>query len=183
MVTKDSASKICFVVGPIGDADSETRIHADWFLEEIVEPVMREFQNFSVVRSDKISQPGMIDAQVIQHLLEADLVIADLSKDNANAFYEIGIRHMIQKPIIHMQLAEEKIPFDVSLYRAIKFSRLRPMDLKKARQELKAAVESIFSEGYKIDNPITRARGQIKFEETATPESKLEVVPLPETGG
>jgi len=45
--------------------------------------------------------------------LDADLVIADMSLLNANAFYEIGLRHMERKPIIHMFRSGEVIPFDV----------------------------------------------------------------------
>src|SRR4051812_6167876 len=107
---------------------------------------MKEWPDFEVIRADKISRPGMIDAQVIQHLLDAELVIADLSTLNANAFYEIGIRHMAQKPVIHMQLAEDDIPFDVSLYRAIKFSRRTPLDLRKARDELGIVVKSVLAD-------------------------------------
>jgi hypothetical protein len=109
--------KLCFVIGPIGDADSDPRIPADWLLEGIIEPVMAEFPGFTVKRADQDPRPGLIDAQMIDDLLNAELVIADLSFLNPNAFYEIGIRHMAQKPIIHMQLATEKPPFDVSLYR------------------------------------------------------------------
>jgi hypothetical protein len=165
--------KRCFVVGPIGEPDSETRIHADWLLEEIIQPVLVELGGFEIMRADQIAQPGMIDAQIIRQLTEAELVIADLSTLNPNAFYEIGIRHMAQKPIIHIQLIEDKIPFDVSLYRAIKFARTRPSDLRRAREELKRAVSAVFAEGYQVDNPVTRARGQIKLEEGATPEQKL----------
>src|SRR6516164_22899 len=121
-----SEKKLCFVVSPIGSEDSPQRIHADWVLEEIIEPVMAEFDGFQVTRADKMVVPGLIDAQVIEALLSAELVIADLSFLNPNAFYEIGIRHMAQKPIIHMQLTSEDVPFDISLYRAIKFDRLRP---------------------------------------------------------
>jgi hypothetical protein len=73
-------AKTCFVVGPVGDANSPTRGHADWLLEEIISPVFVEhFKEFEVIRSDKIAQPGMIDAQVINHLLGDELVIADMS--------------------------------------------------------------------------------------------------------
>src|ERR1700728_145752 len=82
--------KNCFVVGPIGDEGRPARGHADWLLDEIITPVFTEhFKDFEVIRSDRIAQPGMIDSQVINHLLDADLVIADLSLLNANAFYEI----------------------------------------------------------------------------------------------
>ena len=108
------SKKTCFVVGPIGGDDSDDRIHADWLLEEIIQPVFADsFKDYKVIRADKISEPGRIDAQVISCLLDSDLVIADLTTQNANAFYEIGIRHMAQKPIVHMHLEGERIPFDV----------------------------------------------------------------------
>jgi hypothetical protein len=165
--------KTCFVVGPIGDPDSETRVHADWFLEEIVEPVFRSRTEFKVVRADKMAQPGMIDAQVIEQLFDADIVVADLSFANPNAFYEIGIRHMAEKPIIHMQLADESVPFDISLYRAIKFSRRTPSDLREAREQLHCALEAVLSPEYRPDNPVIRARGQINIEKSAAPEQKV----------
>jgi hypothetical protein len=148
-------------------------IHADWLLEEIIEPVFRELADFDVIRADKIAQPGMIDAQIIRYLIDADLVVADLSSLNPNAFYEIGIRHMVQKPIIHMQLEDDKIPFDVSLYRATKFSRNKPSDLRNARAELKRAVAAVNSPSYEVDNPVTRARGQLNLELHATPEQRV----------
>lgn len=169
----EATKKICFVVSPLGEPDSSTRIHADWFLEEIVQPVFNEIPSFEVVRADKIALPGMIDAQVIQHLLDAEVVVADLSTLNPNVFYEIGIRHMIQRPIIHMQSADEKIPFDVSLYRAIRFSRTRPSDIRKAREDLRAAVKSVTANGYQVDNPVTRARGQIAIEIQGTPGQQV----------
>jgi hypothetical protein len=100
-----AVTKLCFVVGPIGSEDGEERIHADWLLEGIIQPVLADFSEFTVERADKDPRPGLIDAQLIERLLMADLVIADLSFLNPNVFYEIGIRHMTQKPIIHMQLA------------------------------------------------------------------------------
>jgi hypothetical protein len=165
--------KLCFVIGPIGPEDSDVRTHADWLLEEIIQPVMNDFPEYQVRRADQDHRPGLIDAQLINDLLTAELVIADLSGLNPNAFYEIGIRHVIQKPIIHMQLAAETIPFDVSLYRAIKFSRVRPRDLKAAREALRSQVKAVNSEGYEVENPVTRARGIIKFDEHATPPQKV----------
>src|SRR6266436_2783059 len=166
--------KLCFVIGPIGSEDSDVRIHADWLLEEIIQPVMATFLEYDEPkRADQDHRPGLIDAQLINDLLTADLVIADLSGLNPNAFYEIGIRHMAQKPIIHMQLADEKIPFDLSLYRAIKFSFEWPKDIRAAREALQRSIEAIDADGYQIENPVTNARGIVKLEEHATPKEKV----------
>jgi len=173
MVEKVEPTKLCFVVGPIGTDESETRIHADWLLEMIIQPVMAGFPEFETKRADHITTPGMIDAQIINALLNADLVIADLSKDNPNAFYEIGIRHMAQKPIIHMQLVAENIPFDVQLYRAIKYSRARPADLRSAQNTLRAQVEAALAPDYQVENPVTRTRGVVQISEHATPAQQV----------
>jgi hypothetical protein len=155
---KADEKKTCFVIGPIGAPDSEDRLHADWLLEEIIEPVMDEHQDFKVERADKLAQPGLIDAQVINLLHSAELVIADLTTLNPNAFYEIGIRHMVQKPIIHMQRADQRPPFDVSLYRAILFKMSRPAELKEARAALKAQVAAVLAADYVVARCRNRSR-------------------------
>ena len=68
----EEKNKLCFVVGPIGEPDSEVRIHANWLLDEIIQPVMKEFEGFEVKRADQIAEPGLIDSQVITALLDAD---------------------------------------------------------------------------------------------------------------
>jgi hypothetical protein len=165
--------KCCFVVSRIGEEDSPERIHADWFLELIVQPIFETRPEFTVERADKLSHPGLIDAQVIQKLLTAELVVADLTGLNPNVFYEIGIRHMVQKPIIHMHEVGERIPFDVSLYRSISYSRIRPKDLSVARTNLEKMVECALASDYEVENPVTNARGRFKLEQHATPEQQV----------
>lgn len=174
MAKKPLEKKQCFVVGPIGDDDSDDRIHADWLLEDIIEPVFKEhFPDFDVTRADKISNPGQITSQVITALLEAELVIADLTTLNPNAFYEIGIRHTIQKPIIHVHLEGQRIPFDIAPFRSIKFSRRRPSDIRAARASLLASVSEATNPDHEIDNPVTFSRGKLEFEQTATPVERV----------
>jgi len=44
-MTKDdkAGSKLCFVIGPIGDAGTETRRHADWLLKGIIKILRRHY--------------------------------------------------------------------------------------------------------------------------------------------
>lgn len=166
--------KLCFVVGPIGDGGSEFRIHADWLLEGIIKPVLANFPDFHVKRADQDTRPGLIDVHMINDLLDAELVVADLSFHNPNAFYEIGIRHMMtEKPTIHMQLVTENPPFDVSQCRVIRFALAQFSDVEKAKEDLKLAVDAVLADGYQVTNPVTNARGHLNLKQNATPEMRV----------
>ena len=170
----DSPKKRCFVIGPIGAEDSENRIHADWLYSGIIEPVFAEhFTDFIVERADKIPTPGMVSSQIINRLYEVELVIADLSFHNANAFYEMAIRHNVGKPIIHMIRKNETIPFDVIPHRAIPFLVARAGDLDDAKVKLLPAIREAIQPGFKPDNPIMHALGQLQLQKTASPELKV----------
>ena len=41
--------KLCFVVSPIGKADSEVRTHADWVLDGIIRPVMDKLSSMNLI--------------------------------------------------------------------------------------------------------------------------------------
>lgn len=164
----------CFIVGVIGKPDTEQRIHADWFIDGIVSPVFKEhFQDFKVIRADRMNTPGIITSQIIDKLLSARLVIADMSFLNANAFYEIGIRHMAGLPIIHAHREGEPIPFDVSTFLSMPYSLAQHQHVEAAKASLRLLVDNVLAENYTVENPVTQARGRAKFAETATPADKL----------
>src|SRR5207245_4822666 len=96
----------CFVISPIGEEGTEIRRRADRVFKHIIEPVVEEC-GYKAVRADQISKPGIITSQIIQHLAEDPLVIADLAGHNANVFYELAVRHVTRKPVIQItQLGE-----------------------------------------------------------------------------
>jgi hypothetical protein len=166
--------KLCFVVGPIGDPDTEVRRHADWLLKGIIKPVFEaHFPNYNVLRADEIVSPGSINSQVITRIMDAALVIADMSMHNANAFYELAIRHMVGLPTIHMIGTDWKIPFDVASFRAITFSVIEYSDLERAREALKTTVQEVNKPGFAVENPITHARGVVQFKEHASEELRV----------
>jgi hypothetical protein len=109
---------MCFYISPIGEENSEHRKHADLFLGALVEPAAEKL-GLSVVRADRIGEPGMITGQIIAHILNAGLVVADLSHHNPNVFYELCLRHATRKPTIHLCRRADRIPFDISQFRTI----------------------------------------------------------------
>jgi hypothetical protein len=164
----------CFVVGVIGQDGSAERTHADWLIDGIISPVFRQhFTDFKVLRADRMNKPGIITSQIIEKLLNARLVIADMTFLNANAFYEIGIRHMTGLPIIHAHRDGDTIPFDVSTFLSMSFSLTRHQDVISAQASLKTLVNNVLEEGYIVENPVTQARGRAQFAETASAPDRL----------
>jgi hypothetical protein len=68
------------------DAGSDIRAEADDFIKYIVAPVVtqEEFGYKAPIRADSLNEPGRITSQITTLLMEADLVIADLTGNNAN---------------------------------------------------------------------------------------------------
>jgi hypothetical protein len=72
-----------------------------------------------------------------------------------------------------MHLVNERIPFDVSLYRTIKFALARFSDVEKAKEDLRNFIEAVLVADYQPENPVTNARGRLKLEQNATPEMRV----------
>ena len=115
---KTNEPKLCFVISPLGEPDSETRKRSDQVLKYVVRPAV-ESCGYSAVRADKIDKPGMITSQVIQHVVDDALVVADLTERNPNVFYELAIRHALRKPFVQIIRKGDTIPFDVANSRTI----------------------------------------------------------------
>jgi hypothetical protein len=151
-------AKICFYISPIGDDNSEERRHADFLMAYIVEPALKEF-GLSVVRADKMGKPGMIGKQVIEHILKARLVIADLSFHNPNVFYELCLRHATRLPTVQVTRAADKIPFDLNQYRTIPIETRDPYTLVPKIQtytaEVANQVRRALEDAESGDNPIS----------------------------
>ncbi|MEM8771202.1 MAG: hypothetical protein AAGD92_06100 [Pseudomonadota bacterium] len=148
----------CFVIGPIGADDSPERKHSNQLFEYLLQPIVSE-AGYSIERADKIGVPGMISQQIIERLIDSELVIADLSFHNANAFYELAIRHqIISMPTIHVIREGEKIPFDVSDHRAINFDLKDLEKCDRFKRELRKQLEHVESSSMgEYQNPLSTA--------------------------
>lgn len=112
--------KKCFVVSPIGAENSETRKRADKVYKYIIEPVCKEC-DFEPIRVDMINKADTITQTIIDHLNQDELVIADMTEHNPNAFYEMGYRACTGKPMINLKEKSENIPFDIAAIRAFDY--------------------------------------------------------------
>jgi hypothetical protein len=166
-------SRKCFVIGPIGQPGSETRIHADDLMTYIVAPchALKEFEYDDPVRADTMNEPGRITSQIIELLNDADLVIADLTQNNPNVYYELSLRHALGKPVVHMALEGTPLSFDVQDNRTILYT-MHARRVESAKNELSNQIRRVHQEGYKAMNPILETIGIINLERSNDPIEK-----------
>lgn len=166
-----SEKKICFVISPIGDEDSETRKRSDQVLKHIITGAVTQL-GFEVIRADKISEPGIITHQILQYIVDSELVVADLTERNPNVFYELALRHAIRKPLVQLIKKGELIPFDVAATRIIQFDLQNPDSVEAAKVEILAQVKSLEAGKNDTDNPISVSLDLKVLKESGDPEER-----------
>lgn len=165
------ADKVCFVIAPIGEPESETRKVSDQVFKHIVSPVVQEFE-FNPVRADHISEPGIITSQVIQYVVQSPLVVADLTGRNPNVFYELAIRHAIKKPLAQLIRKGEQMPFDVAGTRTIQFDIHDLDNVEEVKKELRNQIDAVLSGNAPLDTPISVALDLQFLRESENPEQR-----------
>jgi hypothetical protein len=163
--------RVCFVISPIGDAESETRKRSDQVFKHVIAPAVLEL-GYQAVRADHISEPGMITSQVIQHIVDDPLVVADLTDRNPNVFYELAIRHAIRKPLVQIIRKGDAIPFDVAGTRTIHVDHRDLDSVEAARFEIKAQVKSLEIDSSKLETPISVALDLQVLRASSNPEQR-----------
>lgn len=149
--------RTCFVIGPIGDVyaahgtpERESYEHHLEIFEQVIAPACAKHE-IDAVRADGIAHAGDINEQICRHVIESDLVIADVSGGNPNVMYELGLRHITGKPTIHIGEAGQ-LPFDIASIRTIRYQRARSR-LAGARREIETALEAGLRDGFEILTP------------------------------
>lgn len=87
---------ICFVVMPYGRRRVEDlEIDFDVIFDDFIGPAASA-AGFEVVRSDRDLASGVIMPRLFASIYSADLVIADITYQNPNVYYELGVRHALR---------------------------------------------------------------------------------------
>ncbi|WP_020561440.1 TRAFs-binding domain-containing protein [Methylosarcina fibrata] len=112
-----------FVAMPFGNkpAPDGTSIDFNAIYDDLIKPACEE-AGMDVFRADEEQAAGDIKTDMFQELLIADLVIADLTLDNPNVWYELGVRHALRaRGVVLIQGPRKKQPFDIYTDRKLNY--------------------------------------------------------------
>ncbi|MBY5904161.1 DUF4071 domain-containing protein [Rhizobium leguminosarum] len=150
----------CFVVMGFGektDPGTGRLLNLDATYRYIIKPAAQTV-GYDCVRADEVLHSGVIDIPMYEMLMDADLVVADVSTSNLNAMFELGVRYAL-KPRSTIVIAESKFnnPFDTNHIVIRRYTHLGPdigfSEVGRMQQELAELMKAI-QKSTKPDSPV-----------------------------
>src|SRR5215471_4975823 len=142
------STRRAFVIMPFGEkkAPDGTAIDFDAVYQELFAPAIAA-AGLMPHRADADRRGGSIHLDMFQDLLLAEFVVADLTLDNPNVWYEIGVRHALRAGGAVLTYAlRDRLPFDIAGQRmqryTLKDGKLDPALVETERKALAEAIEA-----------------------------------------
>jgi hypothetical protein len=131
-------AKSCFVVMPFGGV-------WDHYYAQIYEQAIRDAELIPV-RADEVFRAGSVLQDIVDLLSRAAVVLADITDNNRNVHYELGLAHALGKPTVLVAPKGAQLFFDVGQERMLSYEKDDPFwgaELrKKISQALKETIRS-----------------------------------------
>ncbi len=142
-----NTNTIAFIC-PISKPNTEIRKRSDDIMNRILNPIALEV-GYSVIRADLLTGDIILD-DIIKMIMEADIVIADLTDFNPNVMYELGVRQAIKGKTICIIKDENlnNLPFDIVQLRTIPYDFNSPFGVDDFRIQLKERIKSSIKSKY-----------------------------------
>ena len=123
--------KRCFVIMSMSPEYSAV-------LSSAIRPAVEE-HGYQCDRADSGIGLNNVPSEIVRSIIQADLVVADISEPSANVFYELGISHCVGNKTLAITSKVNDLPFDIATWRALVY-RNEPSELDVLRIRLSEAV-------------------------------------------
>lgn len=109
---KVNVNDTCFVMMPFAEP-------LGGYYSLIYKPAIEKAGLTPIRADDDIFSTGKIIDQIWKGITTSKVLVAELTSRNANVFYELGLAHALQKPVVLVSSNEEDVPFDLNHIRVI----------------------------------------------------------------
>ena len=122
--TEQPEKKTCFVIMPFSDPEGYEPGHFRSIYKYTFEPAIRA-AGYDPLRIDDNSVSNLIHGKMMNELISAPMVLCDLSTNNPNVLYELGIRHAFDKPVVLVQEMGQDRIFDIGAITSVEYHPTR----------------------------------------------------------
>ncbi len=151
-MAREKGNKSCFVIASLGPKGSDIRQRADRVYRYIIKPAVESY-GYTCLRADPGARPGLITPDMITHLVNDPLVVVDLTDHHPSMFYQLGIRHMVRKPVAQILRKGQTIPVELDDMRAITYE-LNLEGAENCKEDLIEFIHLVERSPEVVDNPI-----------------------------
>ena len=137
-MSTETDSNLCFVLMPMEDEFVQ-------LYEEVIKPTVMGLGLMCYYARELFgARPVMQD--VWDYCAKARVVIAELTGQNPNVYYEAGYAHAFDaEKVVFITQSMEEVTFDIRHFRCIVYSTL-PRDLRDFRRQLTKNIEAVLAE-------------------------------------
>jgi len=172
----------CFVIMEFGKKDTEEYLRQRSIYEDIIKPAVDESGlGYTCRRADEIMRPGSVIKDIVNSIRNADVVIADLTGQNPNVFYELGVRHSLRGRTIMLTQTMEDVPFDLRNYRVIQYIPDSPAGFRQVTKQIRENLQQLAQDDRIFDSPVLDSlppKTREKLDERIEPQTPQERLAL-----
>jgi hypothetical protein len=143
-------------------SEKVTITEAEWthIYEQWIQKAVESFKTHKFVCSRSAASPGNFVKGIIRDLFEADIVIADLTGNRPNVYYELGVRHGLSTGTVMITQDWSAVPSDLKSYYTFRYSYSdQHHAYSKLYEEFEAQlhekIQAIFDNLHASDNPVS----------------------------
>lgn len=81
-------------------------------------------------RVDEVMFTGSILDQIFHQLRSSRVIVAELTKPSPNVYYELGIAHAMQRPVVLLTGDVGQVPFDLKVVNHLVYKNIRDLNIK-----------------------------------------------------
>lgn len=168
----EASHETCFVISPIGKPGTERHGQFKEVLDYVIKAAVKASgYSLQVLRADDIDRAGSFIKDILESLYSSYVVIADLTEQNPNVFYELGVRHALSPRTILIAQSIDDIPSDLREYRSIVYDT-SAKGAADFSARLKKYLNEMQKEPARADNPVLDRIGSIFENRVATLEAE-----------
>lgn len=109
----------CFVMQPFAPP-------LGGYYDSVYKPAIEQAGLHPVRADESIFATGKIMDQIWRGIRSARVLVAELTSKNPNVFYELGLAHALEKPVVLVSSNEDDVPFDLRHIRIILYDQADP---------------------------------------------------------